>query len=163
LRDLVVRRCEQEDYQAVHRVYSSPRVMAGTSGVPFSAAQDVREELARERDGSFPLVACVADEVVGQLTLSIYTGPRTRHSGQLGIAVRDDWQGKGIGTALMEACLDLADNWLGLTRLDLRVFVDNTPAISLYKKFGFEIEETHKRFAYRNGEYVDAHVMARPR
>jgi putative acetyltransferase len=163
LRDLVIRPCRPEDYEAVHRVYSSPQAMAGTLGAPFSSAQEVREELARERDGSFPLVACVGEEVVGQLTLSVYTGPRTRHSGHFGIAVRDHWRGKGVGTALMEACLDLADNWLGLSRLDLRVYVDNAPAIALYKKFGFEIEGTHRRFAYRDGEYVDAHVMARLR
>jgi putative acetyltransferase len=41
--------------------------------------------------------------------------------------------------------------------------VDNASAIALYKKFGFEIEGTHKRFAYYDGEYVDAHIMARPR
>ena len=64
---------------------------------------------------------------------------------------------------MMKACLDLADNWLDLRRLDLRVYVDNAPAIALYKKFGFEIEGTHRRFALRNGEYVDAHVMARLR
>ena len=163
MRDLVIRRCEPEDDEAVHRVYSSPNTMAGTIGVPFSSAQEVREELSRERDGSFPLVACVGDEVVGQLTLSVYTNPRTRHSGHFGIAVRDDWQGKGVGTTLLEACLDLANNWLNLSRLDLRVYVDNTPAIALYEKCGFEIEGTHKRFAYRNGEYVDAHVMTRVR
>ena len=163
MRDLIVRRCEPEDYEAVHRVYSSPRAMAGTLGLPFSSAQSVREELARERDGSFPVVACVGGEVVGQLTLSVYTNPRTRHAGHFGIAVRDDWQGKGVGKALMEACLDLADNRLGLSRLDLRVYVDNTPAIALYKKFGFEIEGTHKRFAFRDGAYVDAYVMARLR
>ena len=163
MRDLVIRRCEPQDYEAVHRVYSSPSAMAGTLGVPFSSAQEIREELSRERDGSFPLVACVDGEVVGQLTLSVYMNPRTRHSGHFGIAVRDDWQGRGVGTALMEACLDLADNWLNLSRLDLRVYVDNAPAIALYEKFGFEIEGTHKRFAYRNGEYVDAHVMARLR
>ena len=61
------------------------------------------------------------------------------------------------------ACVDLADNWLNLTRLDLRVYVDNEAAISLYEKFRFEVEGTHKRFAYRNGEYVDAHDMARLR
>ena len=77
--------------------------------------------------------------------------------------MRDDWQGKGVDTALMEACLDLADNWLGLTRLDLRVYVDNATVISLYERFGFEIEGTHKRFAFRKGEYVDAYVMARLR
>jgi L-phenylalanine/L-methionine N-acetyltransferase len=163
LRDLVVRPCEPEDYVGVHRVYSSRKAMAGTIGVPYSSAQEVREELARETEGSFPLVACVGEEIVGQLTLSVYTNPRTRHSGHFGIAVRDDWQGRGVGTALMEACLDLAGNGLNLSRLDLRVYVDNAPAIALYKKFGFEIEGTHKRFVYRDGEYVDAHVMARLR
>jgi putative acetyltransferase len=163
LSDLTVRRCEPEDYQGVYRVYSSPKAMAGTIGVPFSSPQEVRDELARETDGSFPLVACVGNDVVGQLTLSVYMNPRTRHSGHFGIAVRDDWQGRGVGAALMEACLDLADNWLNLSRLDLRVYVDNAPAIALYEKFGFEKEGTHRRFAYRGGAYVDAYVMARLR
>jgi putative acetyltransferase len=48
-----------------------------------------------------------------------------RHVGSIGMAVRDDWQGKGVGTALMEAALDLADNWLNLTRIELRVYTDN--------------------------------------
>ena len=154
MRDLVVRRCEPEDYKAVHLVYSSPRAMAETLGVPYSSEEAWREELARERDENIAIVACVHGEIVGHLALSIYMNPRTRHSGHFGIAVRDDWQGRGVGFALMEACLDLADNWLNLTRLDLRVYMDNAPAIALYKKFGFEIEGTHRRFAYRNGEYV---------
>ena len=86
-----------------------------------------------------------------------------RHVGSIGMAVRDDWQGKGVGTALVEAALDLADNWLNLTRIELRVYVDNSAAVALYKKFGFEIEGTHCRLAFRNGEYVDAYSMARIR
>jgi len=78
LRDLIVRRYEPEDYGAVHRIHSSQRAMAGTLGVPFSSAQEVREVLAREPDGSFPLVACVGGEIVGQLTLSVYTRARGR-------------------------------------------------------------------------------------
>jgi putative acetyltransferase len=35
--------------------------------------------------------------------------------------------------------------------------------IALYKKFGFEIEGTHRRFAFRGGEYVDAYSMVRTR
>ena len=163
LRDLGIRHSEPEDYEAAHLVYSSPRAMAETLGVPYASEQAWSEELARERDDNISIVACVHGEVVGHLALSIYMSPRTRHSGHFGIAVRDDWQGKGIGTELMKACVDFADNWLGLTRLDLRVYVDNAPAIALYKKFGFEIEGTHRRFAFRNGEYVDAHVMARLR
>ena len=161
MRDLVIRRCEQEDYRAVHLVYSSPRAMAETLGIPFSSERAWREDLAEERDDNFSMVACAQGEVVGHLALSVYMNPRTRHSGHFGIAVRDDWQERGVGTRLMEACVDLADNWLGLTRLDLRVYTDNAPAIALYEKFGFKVEGTHRRFALRNGEYVDAHVMAR--
>jgi putative acetyltransferase len=72
-------------------------------------------------------------------------------------------QGKGVGTALMQALVDLADGWLNVFRLELTVFVDNRRAIALYRKFGFEIEGTHKAYALRAGEYVDAHFMARIR
>jgi L-phenylalanine/L-methionine N-acetyltransferase len=64
-------------------------------------------------------------------SLSLETSPtrwRMRHVGSIGMAVRDDWQGQGVGTALMEAALDLADNWLNLTRIELRVYVDNAAA-----------------------------------
>ncbi|HZM22240.1 MAG TPA: GNAT family N-acetyltransferase, partial [Anaerolineales bacterium] len=73
------------------------------------------------------------------------------------------WQGKGAGTALMEAMVDLAERWLNLTRIELEVYTDNEPAIRLYKKFGFVIEGTYVNFAYRDGHYADAHFMARLR
>jgi L-phenylalanine/L-methionine N-acetyltransferase len=34
-------------------------------------------------------------------------------------------------------------------------------AIALYEKFEFEAEGTHRRFAFRDGEYIDAYSMAR--
>jgi hypothetical protein len=37
----------------------------------------------------------------------------------------------------------------------------NAIAIALYEKFGFEVEGTHRRLAFRDGEYVDAYSMAR--
>lgn len=163
MREVVVRRAEPEDYKAVHLVYSSPNAMADTLGTPFSSEQDWHEKLSRRRDDNVPLVACVRGEVVGHLALMVYANPGTRHSGHFGIAVRDDWQGKGVGTALVEAALDLADNWLNLARLDLRVYTGNAAAIALYEKFGFEREGTHRRFAFRDGSYVDAHVLARLR
>ena len=57
----------------------------------------------------------------------------------------------------------LADRWLNLSRLELHVYIDNEPALRLYKKLGFEIEGTHKKYAFRDGAYVDSHSMARVR
>jgi putative acetyltransferase len=156
---VIVRRAEPDDYEALHRIFSGPRAMAGTLQMPLPSAQMWRERLSEAPEGLFSLVACVEDEVVGSLGLeNSPTRWRVRHVATIGMAVRDDWQ-----TALMEAALDLADNWLGLTRVELTVYTDNAAAIALYEKFGFGIEGTHRRYALRDGEYVDAYSMARVR
>ena len=160
--EITVRHSEPEDYKALQRIFSGPRAIAGTLQMPFPRAETWRKRLSEPPEGLYSLVACVEGEVVGSLGLE--TSPtrwRMHHVGSIGMAVRDDWQGRGIGTALMEAALDLADNWLNLTRIELRVYTDNTPAIALYEKFGFEIEGTHRHMAVRHGEYVDGYSMAR--
>lgn len=161
---ITVRHTEPSDYEAVQHVFASPKVVWGTLQLPFSSAEQWRKRLAEPSEGLFSLVACVEKEVVGALGLHTFPHrPRRRHAGQIGMAVRDDWQGKGVGTALMQAVIDLADKWLNLTRLELDVFVDNAPAIRLYEKFGFSIEGTLVDFAFRDGEYVDTYIMARVR
>ena len=162
--EITVRHAEPEDYEAMHRIMSAPKVAMGTLQLPLQPAEAWRKRLAEPPDGLSLLVACVEGEVVGNLGLETFPNrPRVRHAGSLGMAVRDDWQGKGVGTMLMRAALDLADNWLNLTRIELTVYVDNSSAVALYKRFGFEIEGTHRRYAFRNGEYVDAYSMARIR
>jgi putative acetyltransferase len=125
--EITVRHSEPEDYEALHRIFSGPRAVAGTLQMPLPSAEIWRERLSEPPEGLYSLVACVEGEVVGSLGLQ--TSPtrwRMRHVGSIGMAVHDDWQGKGVGTALMKAALDLADNWLDLTRIELRVYVDNT-------------------------------------
>ena len=63
----------------------------------------------------------------------------------------------------MRAAVDVADNWLNLLRLELTVFVDNEPAIQLYKKNGFVVEGTLSQYAFRAGQYIDVFTMARLR
>jgi L-phenylalanine/L-methionine N-acetyltransferase len=160
--DITVRHSEPDDYREIHRIFSGPRAIAGTLQMPFPRAEMWRERLSEPPEGLYSLVACVEREVVGSLGLETSsTRWRMHQVGSIGMAVRDDWQGRGIGTALMEAALDLADNWLNLTRIELTVYVDNAAAIALYEKFEFEVEGTHRRFAFRDGEYVDAYSMAR--
>lgn len=100
-------------------------------------------------------------KVVGVIGLHINANPRLRHSASVGIMIHKDYQGKGIGRALFNEVLDLADNWLKLVRIELGVFVDNKRAIKLYESLGFQIEGTKKYAAIKNGEYADEYIMAR--
>ncbi len=162
--DITIRHAEPSDAEALHRLFGARSVMADTLQLPFPKLSLWRERLQNPPEGLYQLVACVEGEVVGELTLNTTPArPRMGHIGSIGIAVRDDWQGKGVGTELMRAAIDLAENWLNLTRIELEVFTDNKPGIALYEKFGFEREGTHRRYAFRSGGYVDAYSMARLR
>ncbi len=161
---ITIRHTEPGDYQAVQQIFAGPKAVRGTLQLPLSSVERWRKRLAEPPDGLFSLVGCVEQEVVGQLGLHTFPDqPRRRHVGQIGMAVRDDWQGKEVGTALMQAAIDLADKWLNLTRLELEVYVDNAGALRLYEKLGFAIEGTLADYAFRDGQYVDSYVMARIR
>jgi putative acetyltransferase len=77
------------------------------------------------------------------------------------IAVREDHQGNGVGRRLMDAVIDLAENWLQIARLELFVWTTNHNAVRLYKSLGFEQEGTLRNYAFFAGRYLDANIMAR--
>lgn len=95
------------------------------------------------------------------MVFEIFASPRRRHVASFGMGIKDNVQGKGVGSALLATAIDLADNWLNLKRIEITVYVDNERAINLYKKFGFELEGESKAYAFRNGEYVNVYHMAR--
>ncbi|MFN8515771.1 MAG: GNAT family N-acetyltransferase [Thermomicrobiales bacterium] len=156
-----VRAREPRDIEALHEVMSCPGVVHGTMQLPLRSLEGRREQYNQSRPDMHSLVAEVDGRVVGQLGLFLESAARRRHVGSVGMAVHDDFQGRGIGSAMMAAALELADNWLNLHRIELEVYTDNPAAIRLYEKFGFVIEGTMRHFAFRNGEYVDAYKMGR--
>lgn len=161
--ETTVRHTEPGDYEAVQKIFVQPRAVWGTMQLPYPSVESWRKKLETPPQGFYSLVACIGDEVVGTAGLHTAAQPRRRHVGAIGMAVRDDHQGKGVGTALMGAITELADGWLNLTRLELSVFTDNAPAIALYEKFGFVREGTHLQHSFRDGAFVDAYAMARLR
>jgi L-phenylalanine/L-methionine N-acetyltransferase len=162
--NIVIRRVEPGDYKAICAVHAQPNAIYGTAQLPFPSEELWKERLAKFGEQNYGLVACVEGEVVGMLSLHpASTSPRRKHAATIGMAVHDKWAGKGIGSALMQAAVELADKWLNVTRLELTAYTDNEAAVRLYKKFGFVIEGTHKRHTFRDGELVDAYTMARVR
>ncbi|PTU04006.1 GNAT family N-acetyltransferase, partial [Pseudomonas sp. HMWF031] len=84
-------------------------------------------------------------------------------AGTFGMGVAQAWQGKGVGTKLLAAALDIADDWMNLRRIEMSVYADNEAAIGLYRKFGFETEGVFRDYAVRDGVFVDTLSMARLR
>lgn len=149
--------------EAIHAILRCPGVVAGTLQLPWRPLEYTRQRSAGHGSEEYSLVAVVDDRVVGQLGLEVQRNPRRRDVGKFGMAVHDDFQNRGVGSALMAAMIELADGWLGLRRLELEVWADNPAAIHLYEKFGFVVEGTGRQFGRRAGALVDAHFMARLR
>jgi len=160
---LRIRAREPRDLEDITAILNCPGVTAWTLQLPLRSVESRRERFTVERPDQHCLVAEQAGRVIGELSLQVEPQARRRHVGSIGMCVHDDHQGRGVGTALLRAAIDLADNWLNLQRLELSVYVDNAAGVRLYQKLGFLLEGTSMKYAYRNGAYVDAYHMARLR
>jgi len=163
----MLRRARPGDAEAFVRMMEDPAVYAQLLQLPFPDAETWRARLGGQaalqtHSPELHLVAEVRGLVVASAGLHP-AGPalRRRHVMNLGMSVAVPWQGRGVGSALMAALTDYADNWLGVLRIELGVYADNDRAQALYRKFGFEIEGRQRAYALRDGQYVDSLMMAR--
>jgi L-phenylalanine/L-methionine N-acetyltransferase len=162
---VLVRRPRPEDAAAILATMNDPAVAAGLLQLPHATEAMWRKRIEEMPTGPTTaelfLVAERGGEVVGNAGVHPLPHVRRRHAASIGIAVARHVQGQGVGTALMSALIDWADNWAQLLRLELTVYTDNEAGLALYRKFGFVAEGTHRAFAMRDGLYVDAVCMAR--
>ena len=84
-----------------------------------------------------------------------------RHRAGMGISVLKDYWGCGLGSYLMQLAIDQTRT-NGFEQLELGVFSDNTRAIHLYEKFGFERYGIQPRaFKLKDGTYRDEIIMVK--
>ncbi|MEO7337400.1 MAG: GNAT family N-acetyltransferase [Caldimonas sp.] len=162
---IVIRRARPDDADAYVRMMGDPAIYGSLMQMPYPSASSWRERLSdMSAPGKLdlPLTAELNGEIVGSAGLHPASpAMRRRHAWILGISVVPAAHRQGVGTALMAAICDYADNWIGALRLELQVYTDNVVALALYRKFGFVVEGTHRGYAMRDGSYVDSHAMAR--
>ena len=148
----------------MYRLMSDPQVFAGLLQMPYPSVEAWRKRLEDRLDqqDGLHLVAVDGDEVIASGAIYGF-GPvvRRRHAAHLGISVAHERQRQGFGSEMLRRLLEWADNWAGFLRIELTVYTDNERAISLYRRFGFVMEGTHRAHALRDGVFVDAHAMAR--
>ncbi len=160
--DLVIRPHKLDDVHRLHQLRTLPGVMWGTMQIPSMTFDQVRRQMESSlTDTAFhAFVAELHGEIVGAAGMHVGNRRRAR-VGDVGLSVHDLWTGQGIGRALMQALLDVADNYLGLKRLELEVITDNEAAIQLYESLGFKREGIKRSSMFRGGVFVDTLMMGR--
>lgn len=153
-----IRAARADDCHDIYELFACPGVVRNTLQLPYVSLDKRREQLQNLTSNDYALVAELGSKVVGSIDISRKRN-RLAHVASIGMAVHDDYQNRGIGTALMNAALDMTDNWLNIRRVELDVYTDNLPAVHLYEKFGF----VREGLAFREGKYVDAYHMTRLR
>lgn len=146
--------------EAIAHIMSQPGVRRGTLTIGYRNPENMATWFAKLPAGCITLCAELDGRVVGHAGL-VQASPRRAHSAGVGVSVHDAYQGRGVGRALLGALVDCADRSLGLRRIELTVFPDNIPAITLYRSLGFIEEGRSRGYAMRDGVLADALHMAR--
>ena len=108
----------------------------------------------------FVLVDRVAGFIAGFCAGRRSSNYRDKHTLHVVIGIRQAYTGSGWGFALLSEL----ENWAkchDISRLELSVMVNNSNAIALYKKFGFEIEGTKSKAVKLQSGFVDEYIMAK--
>ena len=116
-----------------------------------------------ENKGSLMISVFDGDELVGNAYLTCVMDRRkTKHRATFGIALFKCAWGQGIGYKVLSELIDFSKR-AGYEQLELEVVSSNIPAISLYKKLGFQVygERLHS-FRLKNGTYSSEMLIMLP-
>jgi RimJ/RimL family protein N-acetyltransferase len=152
--DIVIREAIAADFEDWFRLYDSVAAegkwIGGEAPSDKVARQRAFDEHLRGPD-AVSFLAEADGQLVGNLGVEVRQG-----IADLGMMVDAPWRGRGVGSALMEACIAWATEH-GAHKLVLEVWPHNIAAQHLYRKYGFEPEGFFKRhYRRRNGELWDA-------
>ena len=138
-------------------------VRAGTGTMHQFAREQVRAGLAkaasREDRADWAVVRVEDDAVIGEVVLMGLDEDVEAMSFRIALTGPAVF-GRGYGTQATRLVRDFALGPLGLHRLSLEVNADNTAAIRVYVRCGFQLEGVRRDAGRRDGRWFDVHDMA---
>jgi len=162
---VILRALEEEDaYELIKYVNDIEILQYLTLYRPLSLQDEfefirrVREEMKQNRSFSFAIVDKEANKLIG--TIGLHNVDWISRNAELGIAIwKKEYWGRGYGTDAMKLLLYYGFTFLNLHRIWLRVYSFNKRAIRAYEKIGFKMEGTLREHVFKNGRYLDIHIM----
>ncbi|MDT3359103.1 MAG: GNAT family N-acetyltransferase [Spirochaetota bacterium] len=158
-----LRPLKQEEYSLLEDfLYDAIFVPVGEEALPRSvllepSIQNYYQDFGRAHD--YCLVAEQEGKLLGAVWARVLSGPVKgygyvdEHTPELAISVQKEFRGRGIGTALLRAMLDLLQR-AGYGQTSLSVQKEN-PAADLYKRLGFTTLEE------KDEDYLMLYAFAR--
>ena len=151
-----------EDLAAIVEIYNStiPSRIVSADTEPISVER--RIPWFHEHDPARrPIrVAEANGEVVGWLSLSDFYDARPAYNGtaEIGVYVREDHRGEGIGGRMLQEAIECAPA-LGIKTLTAGAFASNESSLALFGRFGFERWAHFPRVAELDGAEIDLVVL----
>ncbi|MHC4403993.1 MAG: GNAT family N-acetyltransferase [Planctomycetota bacterium] len=164
-RSFRIRRARRDDAAAVLRfltpLFEEPDLPVTYSPGEFAMSVAEEEEFigSYEESGALLLFALAESDVIGSLGFRAGKVLRTRHAGAFGVSVAKDWRGVGVGSSLIGRLIDWAKEHPVIERIGLEVFAENSEAIRLYRRLGFQEEGRLRAAICMGGRRVDAIPM----
>jgi len=160
---ITIRHVRESDAEAIRDMFAQDACYPSTTHLPYPTIAFWQQRFSKIPSGEYHFVAERDGEFIGSVMIMTPSSPRRRHTALFGITIREEFQGQGIGSLLMDVVIDFCHNWLAVTRIELGVYIDNDndAAVALYKKFGFVIESTSMKDIFRNGKYIDGYKMVK--
>lgn len=162
---LVIRQPKVEDAKSIIEYLNqiggeSDFLLFGKNEFKLSIDQEKQYiENINSQQKSIILIGFINNEIVATSQITSPSRERIAHTCELGISVKKDYWGIGVGGSLMESLIEFAKNTNEIKVINLKVNINNTSGISLYKKFGFEEIGLYKMFTQIDGEFYDSIIM----
>ena len=132
--------------------------------LPFSLAQEERwfENLQGQLERQEVLVLAIeTTEGVHIGNLGLHAIDWKNRNAELGIFIGEKaYWNQGYGTDAIRTLLGLAFREMNLHRVFLRVDADHPRGIRCYEKVGFRRDGTLREVVFKEGRYLDQHVMS---
>ncbi|MCF7804659.1 MAG: GNAT family N-acetyltransferase [Candidatus Marinimicrobia bacterium] len=153
-----IQKMAPEDWPDVERIYLQG---IKTGNATFEQESSGWEEWDKTHREDCRLVAKIDGDIVGWAALSdisdrcVYAGVS-----EVSIYVDPNYQGKGIGSRLMEKLITESES-AGIWTLQAGIFPENRASIRLHKKHGFREFGTREKLGKLDGEWRDVVLLER--
>lgn len=165
---VIVRSPETSDAQELIEQITS---VAASTDYLLSAPEDFdiyRKDIKKEEafiewsktDRGYWLIVCIDNKIIANCSLRFYSHAKDRHRGTIGIAIKKEYWGSGIGSLLFDEMIRLARLTPGIEQIELDVININERAKQLYLKKGFvKTGNIPHQLKLKDGTYLDGETM----